>query len=163
MPIKGNSLDRGFSDQWEQDRIENDLERDFLEMKEKIIAIIKEIQWVPSLDFEKMIVCENDSEFILSKENMSKLKKLLENLDAELEEAKNLRVELQDKLTLLWDRLHIEHNDRKKFLSRANGCVAEVINMDRNTFNFRTGLAHHSWSSPPHVSPWHSLVERMRG
>nr|CAD7430049.1 unnamed protein product [Timema monikensis] len=113
----------------------NDLERDFLEMKEKIIAIIKEIQWVPSLDFEKMIVCENDSEFILSKENMSKLKKLLEKLDAELEEAKSLRVELQDKLTLLWDRLHIGHNDRKKFLSRAKGCVAEVINMLRQEVN----------------------------
>ncbi|XP_069677765.1 protein regulator of cytokinesis 1-like isoform X3 [Periplaneta americana] len=93
----------------------------FQDTKSTIINLMTELEIVPSLQFEKLVVCEQDSVFRLTKENMTSLRQLHQRLERQLEETKAEATELREKLSLLWDRLHEDYRHREELLSTHRG------------------------------------------
>jgi protein regulator of cytokinesis 1 len=95
--------------------------------KSAIIAIVNELKVVPTLEFEKLVICEEDTTFRPTKENMNALRQLHQRLEHQLEDTKAEVTELREKLTQLWDRLHEEYSHREIFLTAHRGHSAGTL------------------------------------
>ncbi|XP_067007913.2 protein regulator of cytokinesis 1 [Anabrus simplex] len=109
--------------QEEKDR----LTRILMETKSKILSILNELELQPETDFEKKVVYDADSNFILNKDNMSRLKDLHISYEHRLEETKALSDELREKLSSLWERLHEGLDYRDQFLQSCPGYTSNSI------------------------------------
>jgi protein regulator of cytokinesis 1 len=99
----------------------------YQKLKSVIIAIVTEVKIVPTLEFEKLVVCEADTAFKPTKENMNALRQLHQRLEHQLEDMKAEAIELHEKLTQLWDRLHEEYSHREMFLIAHQGHSAGAL------------------------------------
>lgn len=95
--------------------------------KSAIVAIMTELKIVPTLEFEKLVICEEDTAFKPTKENMNALRQLHQRLEHQLEDTKAEVTELREKLTQLWDRLHEEYSHREMFLAAHRGHSAGTL------------------------------------
>ncbi|PNF26068.1 hypothetical protein B7P43_G06395 [Cryptotermes secundus] len=99
----------------------------YQESKSAIVTIVSELKIVPVLEFEKLVLCEEDTAFRPTKENMAALKQLHMRLEQQLEDTKAEVTELREKLTQLWDRLHEDYNHRNIFLGAHRGYSADTL------------------------------------
>ncbi|GLG96812.1 Uncharacterized protein GBIM_03712 [Gryllus bimaculatus] len=89
---------------------ERELRHQYEETKLKIEEITAELGISPNTTIHKMLV--SDSQFCLSTENMLLLKNLHQDMEQRLEEAKSVAIELREKLSNLWERLHVDYAER---------------------------------------------------
>ncbi|XP_041510131.1 protein regulator of cytokinesis 1 isoform X2 [Microtus oregoni] len=100
----------------------------FVSIKRQIILCMEELEHTPDTSFEKDVVCEDESAFCLSLENIATLQKLLQQL--EIKKSKNeaecegLRAQIRE----LWDRLQIPEEEREPVASIMTGSKAKVRN-----------------------------------
>ncbi|XP_027264046.1 protein regulator of cytokinesis 1 isoform X2 [Cricetulus griseus] len=100
----------------------------FVSIKKQIILCMEELEHTPDTSFEKDIVCEDESAFCLSLENIATLQKLLQQL--EIKKSKNeaecegLRAQIRE----LWDRLQIPEEEREPVAAIMTGSKAKVRN-----------------------------------
>ncbi|XP_063216139.1 protein regulator of cytokinesis 1-like isoform X1 [Bacillus rossius redtenbacheri] len=102
------------------------LESVFKKRRLDIITLVKELEWSPSLQFEKSVV-NDDGSFVFSDANMRELENLHQRLSKDLQERQALVLELRTKLTELWDRLSQGIEYREKFLSSVRGCGMSTV------------------------------------
>ena len=74
-----------------------------------------ELQVVPTSDFEKFVMCNEDAMFRPTKDNMAALHNLHQRLGHQLEDTKTEITELRDKLIQFWDRLRVDDRHREAF------------------------------------------------
>ncbi|XP_075808369.1 protein regulator of cytokinesis 1 isoform X2 [Microtus pennsylvanicus] len=100
----------------------------FVSIKRQIILCMEELEHTPDTSFEKDVVCEDESAFCLSLENIATLQKLLQQL--EIKKSKNeaecegLRAQIRE----LWDRLQIPDEEREPVAAIMTGSKAKVRN-----------------------------------
>ncbi|XP_050009912.1 protein regulator of cytokinesis 1 isoform X2 [Alexandromys fortis] len=100
----------------------------FVSIKRQIILCMEELEHTPDTSFEKDVVCEDESAFCLSLENIATLQKLLQQL--EIKKSKNeaecegLRAQIRE----LWDRLQIPEEEREPVAAIMTGSKAKVRN-----------------------------------
>lgn len=92
-------------------------EETFLKIKSSIIDIVKELNIIPSLDFERKVVFGNDSEFQVTEENMKMLEELYKSLKNKLEITRAKISELRETLYGLWVMLEESQDVRSTFLA----------------------------------------------
>ncbi|XP_076104948.1 protein regulator of cytokinesis 1-like isoform X1 [Mytilus galloprovincialis] len=99
---------------------------EFVNSKKEIIKLFSEMEKSPETEFARDVVCESDSTFQLSTENMKALKVLKVELEEEKEEMKMKVDQLWNKLHVLWDRLDIGESERANF-SKGKTSVKEPV------------------------------------
>ncbi|KAK6635206.1 hypothetical protein RUM44_000457 [Polyplax serrata] len=100
----------------------------FLEQKQVIIKLFEELGIQPLLNFEKKLLTEEVvEEFALTNENMMELDKLRNDLEKQLENAKERANDLKEKLMLLWNYLGESEEYKKEFLQKHVGCTSSTI------------------------------------
>ncbi|CAH1783464.1 unnamed protein product [Owenia fusiformis] len=95
--------------------------------KKSIVKMMEALDQLPSTDFERDIICEEDDTFLLSSENMKALKTLHEELEVRQQQNFSTANQLRERVTLLWDRLEVEGAERAKFLSEHAGFKPKTI------------------------------------
>ncbi|XP_025411967.1 protein regulator of cytokinesis 1-like isoform X2 [Sipha flava] len=98
----------------------------YLENKAKIKSLFVELDEVPILQFDKMVLGD-PSEFRLSKSNLEELQKLIKRLELQSENQSQISMELRTKLNSLWDRLQIDVTHREHFVCNKKGIGKKVI------------------------------------
>ncbi|KAL1774692.1 regulator of cytokinesis 1 isoform X1 [Sigmodon hispidus] len=100
----------------------------FVSIKRQIILCMEELEHTPDTSFEKDVVCEDESAFCLSLENIATLQKLLQQLEVKKSkneaECEGLRTQIQE----LWDRLQIPEEEREPVAAIMTGSKAKVRN-----------------------------------
>ena len=81
---------------------------------------MEELQINPALDFERM-VCHDQSNFVFSPNNMTKLRDLRESLKDQVEHAKSQVQDKREALIALWDYLDEPIEAREAFLKSYPG------------------------------------------
>lgn len=109
-------------------RLEKDKRfHEFVCFKKEIIQLFQEMEKSPESEFARDVICENDTSFQLSTENMKALKVLLVELEEEKEEMKKTLDKLWNKLHVLWDRLDIGDSERANFTKGKEGVKDPVV------------------------------------
>ncbi|KAJ8672496.1 hypothetical protein QAD02_003755 [Eretmocerus hayati] len=99
----------------------------FKETRKSIIKMMEELQINPALDFERVVIHDHNS-FILSQNNMAKLRDLKERLKDQVEQAKVQAQEKRETLMALWDYLDEPMETRQEFLDIYSGFSLTTIN-----------------------------------
>ncbi|XP_076853635.1 protein regulator of cytokinesis 1b isoform X2 [Brachyhypopomus gauderio] len=84
----------------------------FVELKNKIILCMEDLDQLPENSFEKDVVCEDEEAFCLSKENIDSLKVLLHQLESRKGENERICTSYRETIQELWNRLQISQEDR---------------------------------------------------
>ncbi|XP_067129449.1 protein regulator of cytokinesis 1-like isoform X2 [Centruroides vittatus] len=89
----------------------------FSVLKQNIIKLMERMEHNPETSLERDLVCEDEEEFLLSKENLLAMEALQENLQKKCEETEQICNELYARLRTLWDRVNASEIERKLFVS----------------------------------------------
>lgn len=100
---------------------------EFVNSKKEIVKLFEEMEKSPESDFARDVVCESDTSFQLSTDNMKALKVLKVELEEEKESMKKKVDELWDRLHVLWDRLDIGESERVNFSKGKEGVKEPVL------------------------------------
>ncbi|XP_076368864.1 protein regulator of cytokinesis 1-like isoform X1 [Tachypleus tridentatus] len=93
----------------------------FLALKKQVIKLMEELETTPNTQLEREIVCEVESSFVLSQENIKAVKELHEELHFRYKENETLGADLREKLETIWNRLEVDKSDREIFMSMHHG------------------------------------------
>ncbi|XP_029411774.1 protein regulator of cytokinesis 1 isoform X2 [Nannospalax galili] len=100
----------------------------FVSIKRQIILCMEELEHTPDTSFERDVVCEDESAFCLSLENIATLQKLLQQLEVKKSqneaECEGLRAQIRE----LWDRLQMPKEERDSTAINMTGSKAKVRN-----------------------------------
>ncbi|OBS60721.1 hypothetical protein A6R68_08187, partial [Neotoma lepida] len=100
----------------------------FVNIKKQIILCMEELEHTPDTSFERDVVCEDESAFCLSLENIATLQKLLQQLEVKKSkneaECEGLRAQIRE----LWDRLQIPEEEKEPVAAIMTGSKAKVRN-----------------------------------
>lgn len=77
----------------------------FVSIKRQIILCMEELEHTPDASFERDVVCEDESAFCLSLENIATLQKLLQQLEVKKAQNEAECEGLHAHIRELWDRL----------------------------------------------------------
>nr|XP_022335550.1 protein regulator of cytokinesis 1-like isoform X2 [Crassostrea virginica] len=100
---------------------------EFVSKKKQIVELFHEIDRNPQSDFECDVICEEDTTFLLSTENMKSLKVLLTELEEQKEDMQKEVCALWDRITCLWDRLEISEAERSHFRKDKSGIKPALL------------------------------------
>ncbi|XP_031242983.1 protein regulator of cytokinesis 1 isoform X2 [Mastomys coucha] len=102
--------------------------KQFVSIKRQIILCMEELEHTPDTSFEKDVVCEDESAFCLSLENIATLQKLLKQLEMKKSqneaECEGLRAQIRE----LWDRLQIPEEEREPVAAIMTGSKNKIRN-----------------------------------
>ncbi|CAH1099643.1 unnamed protein product [Psylliodes chrysocephalus] len=98
-----------------------DREEKFYSVKEKIIEIVTELEYIPSTKFESDVIGQNESKFVITDNNMRALDKFYYNIQKELEDVKEEIGTLRNKIEQLWVLLDLEFIEREDFRKKYTG------------------------------------------
>ncbi|XP_032749242.1 protein regulator of cytokinesis 1 isoform X4 [Rattus rattus] len=100
----------------------------FVNIKRQIILCMEELEHTPDTSFERDVVCEDESAFCLSLENIATLQKLLKQLEVKKSqneaECEGLRAQIRE----LWDRLQIPEEEREPVAAIMTGSKTKIRN-----------------------------------
>ncbi|XP_059128382.1 protein regulator of cytokinesis 1 isoform X1 [Peromyscus eremicus] len=100
----------------------------FVNLKKQIILCMEDLEHTPDTSFERDVVCEDESAFCLSLENIATLQKLLQQLEVKKSkneaECEGLRAQIRE----LWDRLQIPEEEKEPVAAIMTGSKAKVRN-----------------------------------
>lgn len=99
----------------------------YLTTKEQIMSIVAELNYEPNLDFEKMVLIQEDDKFMVTRQNMKSLQELKDMLEKKLEYIKNEVAELRAKLHTLWEMLDEDLMKNECFLNQHPGHSLETL------------------------------------
>ncbi|KAJ9583513.1 hypothetical protein L9F63_022131, partial [Diploptera punctata] len=99
----------------------------FQDIKSGLLQMNINLEFVPNLVFEKMVLYEEDSKFVLTEQNMILLREMQQKWERREEEAKAEALDIRMKITELWDRLHEDYAHREAFLASVKGYSISVI------------------------------------
>ncbi|XP_016147846.1 protein regulator of cytokinesis 1b isoform X2 [Sinocyclocheilus grahami] len=85
---------------------------EFVTLKKQIIFCMGDLDQLPETSFEKDVVCEDEENFCLSKENIDSLKVLLHQLESRKTENERVCGSYREKIHELWERLQIPQEER---------------------------------------------------
>ncbi|NP_001369316.1 protein regulator of cytokinesis 1 isoform 7 [Mus musculus] len=101
---------------------------EFVNIKKQIILCMEELEHSPDTSFERDVVCEDESAFCLSLENIATLQKLLKQLEMKKSqneaECEGLRTQIRE----LWDRLQIPEEEREPVEAIMTGSKTKIRN-----------------------------------
>ncbi|NXO76864.1 PRC1 regulator, partial [Sitta europaea] len=86
---------------------------EFVSNKRQIILLMEELDHTPDTSFERDVVCEDEEAFCLSKDNITALQNLLQQLEARRALNEAVCAELRARITALWERLQIPEQERE--------------------------------------------------
>lgn len=89
----------------------------FALLKQNIIKMMERMEHNPETSLERDLVCEDEEDFSLSKENLIAMEALQESLQNQCEQTEQLCNELLARLQTLWERVNTPHIERKLFLT----------------------------------------------
>lgn len=107
----------------ERDRLQSSYE----ETQSAIQQIFRDLEMTASFPFDKMVLSTPPNTFVLSAENMAAVKKLHQNMEQKLSDAKHDATELRERLSNLWERLQISSHHREEFLHAHRGYSLPTI------------------------------------
>ncbi|XP_076653355.1 protein regulator of cytokinesis 1-like [Halictus rubicundus] len=110
-----------------QESEKNRLESNFKEMRREIIKMMDELGLSPSTNFEHLIYKDSEN-FVFSSNNMTKLKKLKEELKHRMERAKEYVENIKKELIALWKYLDEPERVCHSFLNSYVGYSIATIN-----------------------------------
>lgn len=99
----------------------------FCARKTAILELVSEIGVKPDLDFEKTVIEKDDSEFLVTDENMEKLVQLHESLKNKLMEYNEEIDAVREKIEKLWNFLDIDIQERDLFRSKCVGNAMDKL------------------------------------
>ncbi|XP_051004743.1 protein regulator of cytokinesis 1 isoform X1 [Acomys russatus] len=99
----------------------------FVNLKRKIILCMEELEHTPDTSFEKDVVCEDESAFCLSLENITTLQKLLQQLETRKSQNEAECEALRAQIRELWDRLQVPEEEREP-VAAMTGSKAKIRN-----------------------------------
>ncbi|XP_064631723.1 protein regulator of cytokinesis 1-like [Lineus longissimus] len=99
----------------------------FVDTRKEISTLLLELERVPASSFEKEILCEVETSFLLSSDNMKGLESLHKQLKSKQEENFAHGTGLRERLMILWDRLEEPENEREQYLSDHTGFKPSVL------------------------------------
>ncbi|XP_050397796.1 protein regulator of cytokinesis 1 isoform X1 [Patella vulgata] len=100
---------------------------DFISTKKSIVKILNELEQDPDSSFQKEVVSEAEESFILSSDNLDKLKALQQQLTTQKAEIKQTCDDLWLSVKSLWDRLDISESERQQFCTGKEGYKSKVL------------------------------------
>ncbi|XP_026123772.1 protein regulator of cytokinesis 1-like isoform X1 [Carassius auratus] len=86
--------------------------KEFVTLKKRIILCMDDLDHLPETSFEKDVVCEDEDNFCLSKENLDSLKVLLHQLESRKAENERVCGSYREKIHELWERLQTPQEER---------------------------------------------------
>ncbi|XP_027522527.1 protein regulator of cytokinesis 1 isoform X4 [Chiroxiphia lanceolata] len=99
---------------------------EFVSNKRQIILLMEELDHTPDTSFERDVVCENEEEFCLSKDNIVALQNLLQQLEARRALNEAVCAELRSRIVALWERLQIPQEERETSAVHMDGSRAKT-------------------------------------
>ncbi|XP_027752942.1 protein regulator of cytokinesis 1 isoform X4 [Empidonax traillii] len=99
---------------------------EFVSNKRQIILLMEELDHTPDTSFERDVVCENEEEFCLSKDNIVALQNLLQQLEARRALNEAVCAELRSRIVALWERLQIPQEERETSAVHVDGSRAKT-------------------------------------
>lgn len=103
----------------------------FIIIREQVQEVMKEIDTTASTAFERQALVEDESQFILSSENMSALTDLQVEVNDRKIKAEEKMQSMKNRLNLLWNRLETPDQTREEFL-------ADKVSLTQDTFTALT-------------------------
>uniref|UniRef100_A0A8C5KHL7 Protein regulator of cytokinesis 1 n=1 Tax=Jaculus jaculus TaxID=51337 RepID=A0A8C5KHL7_JACJA len=100
----------------------------FVSIKRQIILCMEELEHTPDTSFERDVVCEDESAFCLSLENITALQKLLQQLEVQKSQNEAVCEGLRAQIRELWDRLEIPEEERASVGTITTGSKAKIRN-----------------------------------
>ncbi|XP_021500962.1 protein regulator of cytokinesis 1 isoform X1 [Meriones unguiculatus] len=100
----------------------------FVSLKKQIILCMEELEHTPDTSFERDVVCEDESAFCLSLENIATLQKLLQQLEMKKSQNEAECEALRAQIRELWDRLQIPEEEREPVTAFMTGSKAKIRN-----------------------------------
>ena len=94
-------------------------------MKCEILNLYEKMDSEPRTSFERMVVCEDDEDFILSSSNLESVEKMLYDLQNQLEASIKYADDLRERISVLFDKLELPGKD--SFLVAHSGFSKMVI------------------------------------
>ncbi|KAM8894490.1 protein regulator of cytokinesis 1b isoform 3-T4 [Spinachia spinachia] len=88
---------------------------EFMDLKQRIILYMGELDHVPETSFEKDVVCEDEDSFCLSGDNIMSLKLLVCQLEEQKAENEARCEAHREQIQRLWDRLAVPQEEREAF------------------------------------------------
>lgn len=114
-----------YLEEMEKDRFER-FER-FCMVKQNILAIINDVGIEPYMDFEKLIVENEDRAFLVTDSNMKQLDQYYESLLRQQAELKEQIETLRKEIESLWNVLEIDIKERELFRNQHKGHTVEIL------------------------------------
>lgn len=99
----------------------------FLHAKKKILEIIEEFKIKPMLDFEKTVVSDDDTIFLVTDINMKRLEEYYNSLKNQCEEIKCEVQNMRDKVENMWNVLDESLQHRDQFRNTHVGNSLDVL------------------------------------
>ncbi|KYN19948.1 Protein regulator of cytokinesis 1 [Trachymyrmex cornetzi] len=103
------------------------LENVFMDIRRSIIKMMNDLEISPSSPFIEL-VCNNPEEFVLSTNNMTKLKEYTDELSMQIEDTKCYVEKMKEDLLALWKYLDEPDDVRQSFLERHPGYNTNSVN-----------------------------------
>nr|XP_045596197.1 protein regulator of cytokinesis 1-like isoform X1 [Procambarus clarkii] len=102
-------------------------EKTFKRLKRNLSSLLEQLELKPSYPFEHSILSDIEGLFILSCENLQKLKQLNEDYDQKVKENECACLQLHEQIRLLYDRLEVDPVERDNFFASINSPTPSVL------------------------------------
>nr|XP_023014432.1 protein regulator of cytokinesis 1-like [Leptinotarsa decemlineata] len=99
----------------------------FCLMKEEISLMTRELNVSPSTEFEKNVLSQDDSKFMVTDENMKDLECFHKSIKRQLENVKEEISHLRSNVDHYWDLLEISLQERQEFRQKYTGNSVDVL------------------------------------
>lgn len=102
-------------------------QQEFYKLKKELSTILEVTEQSPDIPFEK-VYDDEEGKLSLSIEKLQQLKQIVTETKKKQSDLENEKLSLMEKLSLLWDNLEINANERELFLSKYTDCRISTLN-----------------------------------
>lgn len=93
----------------------------------EIHALVEELKYTPTLDFEQLVCSPNDKTFLVTNENMKQLSAFHQNLVQDVEKTKEAIKQLREMIRSLWEILDEDLQKCNDFMQKNQGNSLETL------------------------------------
>lgn len=99
----------------------------FSSVKNSILELVKELNFKPSLEFEKEVISCNELDFIVSDSAMLRLDNFYDSLKMQLTDVKEEITTLREKIRHLWEKLDEDPKYSNEFIQQHTGNTLDTL------------------------------------
>ncbi|KAF2903144.1 hypothetical protein ILUMI_03046 [Ignelater luminosus] len=99
----------------------------FSSIKSSILELVKELNYKPSIEFEKMVISCDELNFVVSDSAMTRLNNFYDSLKTQLTDVREEITLLREKIRYLWEKLDEDPKYSNEFIQKHTGNTLDTL------------------------------------